>query len=276
MDKDASCTVAAIADEGYYVFKNIFNDDEIQTIRTLTKEYFKSSGECRFGGFLELRAMQRVPDLAKIIINDRFLAMMMSCTSPNMPLLTGECDLHMNTLSKWHKDIDVDNQGEWKELAYRPDGWGVFKAALYLQPQSSRSSNALKVRPKSHKYRLGAVTQTEALGVEPGDVIVFDMRLDHAGLFPSPVDRLIQKFLKSGGRWLKRDHETWYTLLRAGLRMIGKKSERIAVYLTFGGPNPATYAYQKFARPYHGSVPAKLGEQIQTKLANWNIGIIEG
>ncbi|HWL71464.1 MAG TPA: hypothetical protein VNS22_24220 [Geminicoccus sp.] len=235
--------------------------------------YFRQNGTHRHGGKIEWRGIHKLPELADIVINDRLLGALHACTSPDDPVLTGESDLQINTLSRWHKDIDQD--GELKEHADRPNGWRVCKAAIYLQDQPADSKQALKVRPGSHRRRLGEVTQEVALGVRAGDVIMFDVRIDHAGQFPSWWDKSLRRLLMAGGRITKGDPESRFAAVRGALRALGGRVEdRMAIYLTFGSPNAATYAYEQVGRRNHGPVPADLDGEARSRLARWNVAMI--
>jgi hypothetical protein len=258
---------------GYHIVRSAFSEQEIQTLRKKLASYFRQNGTHRHGGKIEWRGIHKLPELADIVINDRLLEALRSCTSPDDPVLTGESDLQINTLSRWHKDIDQD--GELKELASRPDGWRVCKAAIYLQDQPADSRQALKVRPGSHRRRLGEVAQEVALGVRAGDVILFDVRIDHAGQFPSMWDKSLRRLLVAGSRVLKGDPESRFAALRGALRGWGGRTEdRMAIYLTFGSPNAAIYAYEKAGRRNHGPVPAGLDGEVSSRLSRWKIAMI--
>jgi hypothetical protein len=49
----------------------------------------------------------------------------------------------------------------------------------------------------------------------------------------------------------------------------------MALYLTFGRPNEATYAYEMAGRRNHGPLTVDLDDTVKTKLALWNIETIE-
>ncbi|WP_159718523.1 phytanoyl-CoA dioxygenase family protein [Geminicoccus flavidas] len=258
---------------GYHIVRSAFSEQEIQTLRKKLASYFRRNGTYRHGGKIEWRGIHKLPELADIIISDRLLEALRACTSPDDPVLTGESDLQLNTLSRWHKDIDQD--GELKELVGRPDGWRVCKVAVYLQDQPAHSRQALKVRPGSHRRRLGEVTQEVALGVRAGDVIVFDVRIDHAGQFPSWWDKSLHRLSVAGSRVLKGDPESRFAALREALCGWGGRTEdRMAIYLTFGSPNAATYAYEQAGRRNHGPVPAALDSEARSRLARWNVTMI--
>ena len=263
-----------LVQDGYHIFRGIFTKKEIEDLRTHVRRYFDLEGTYRYGGKLAWRGLHKLPSIAKIVINDRLLDALSSCTGPDVPVLTGECDLQLNTLSRWHKDID--DEGQLKEFAYRPDGWHVYKAAIYLQDQLEGSPLALKVRPGSQRRRLGEMTAARSLAVQAGDLIVFDVRIDHAGQFPSYADKLLHRLLMLSSRLLKRDPEQQFALLRSALAARrGGMQDRMAVYFTFGRPNQATYSYEQAGRRNHGPLPADLDVAVRATLSYWNIGLIE-
>jgi hypothetical protein len=177
-------------------------------------------------------------------------------------------------LSRWHKDID--DEGVLKDLVYRPDGWHVYKAAIYLQDQPDGSPQVLKVRPRSQHRRLGEVAHEQALAIRAGDVIVFDVRVDHAGQFPSIWDKSLRRMLMLGCGIFGYDAEAWFSTLRSALcKGVRRADERMAIYLTFGRPDPVTYAYEETGRQNHGPLPAALDEDVRKRLAGRNITLIE-
>ena len=188
--------------------------------------------------------------------------------------MTGECDLHVDVLSSWHKDVKAD----WAErtAAHADPAWRVYKAAIYLQDQNERVVDALKVRPGSHLVRLGYKTEVRALTVRAGDVVVFDVRIDHAGRTASLAERALRWCLAAAPRWLKLDHERTFAVARARLaRMLGHAQPRMAAYLTFGPDLPCTYGYAQTGREDHGLVAGALDATVLGRLANHHIALIQ-
>lgn len=265
---DENATSAELQRYGYCVFRDIFSEHEINLLRQSLKDYFHASGISRYGGKFALRGLHRNDQVARILTKDAFLEVMEKCTAPARPVLTGECDLQIDIVSRWHKDIDEASVS--KDVARGP--WAVYKAAVYLQDQEAGSREALKVRPGSHRCRLGEIVESKALPVRAGDVIIFDVRIDHAGMLPSTGDKVLKKTLGLMARGLRKDPEKWFSQARRRLRVLrGNAPERMAVYLTFGPPLPSTFAYAKAGWSNHGPLPGPLDKIVQARLADRQI-----
>jgi hypothetical protein len=271
---EAGPPVPSLVELGYALFPAVFTDTEIRDLRAAVAAYFRRSGRFEYGGKTGARGYHALPAVAQTLLSDRLLAIAAACTWPERPVLTGECDVHANVLSRWHKDIHDD----WAltDAIFADRAWRVYKAAVYLQDQPAASPTALKVRPGSHRRHLGEVEETRALAVKAGDVIVFDVRLDHAGQFPSVPERALRRGLKAAMAPLRRDHEAWFaharTLARA-LRPGG--AERMALYPTFGPDRACTYAYEREGRASHGPLPGALDAGTRARLARHRVGLIE-
>jgi hypothetical protein len=262
---------SSLAERGYHVFRSVFSAGEVETLRAALSEFFRRRGEFRYGGKLGARGCHAIPAVARALLSDRLLDIVAACTAPEPPVLTGECDIHANILSRWHKDIH--NEWQLTSAIYDSETWRVFKAAVYLQDQPANCATVLKVRPGSHRRQLGEVEEAERVPVRAGDVVVFDVRIDHAGQLPSWPERALGGLLRRTLPRLGLDHETWFARARAIARRLWG-AERLAVYLTFGPTSACTYEYEQKGRAGHGPLPAALDAAALAMLASRRIGML--
>jgi len=217
--------VSDLSSNSYCIFRNVFSNEQIGLLRSILSTYFASSGRFNYGGKFELRGMHAVKEISQVLSTDNFLNSLNACTHPNALLLTGECDLNVNTLGEWHKDIT-------KEMflgdhIYADPHWTIYKVAIFPQAQDLHSSGVLKLRPGSHMRIDGSKIHTEPLQIRAGDVIVFDVRIDHAGQSPSLEDKLLHVLLKMAGYCLRADAERWFTLVRSRIASYAFRVNRL-------------------------------------------------
>jgi hypothetical protein len=212
--------------------------------------------------------MHVLPAVARVLASDEIARVLRAYTAGGKPILTGECDLTMNTTGDWHKDIVEDMH---LEAAADDEAFSVYKLAIYLQDQPATSRDVLKVRPKSHLARNGRDLPDVPLAVRAGDVLIFDVRLDHAGRIPSLADRLLRR----GMRLAAPDAESSFTGLRSCLRRASGGADRLAVFATFGSDNDWTYAYERAGRHRHGPLPAPLAEDARAAFDRHGIRMLQ-
>ena len=276
-ETDGGVMMSARADDlakvGYSIARRVFQRDDIMALRSLLRGHFAVAGRYRYGGKYELRGLHRNPEVGEILLRDSFLQLLADCTSPGLPLLTTECDLHLDILSSWHKDVPITEATREGILGER--GWRVYKAAIYLQDQPQDSAGTLKVRPGSHRQSIGQAREEVSLGMNAGDVLIFDVRIDHAGQFPSMAEKALRRVTRPLAGWLDKDPERLFAEARLRLKPQRlMRRERMAVYLTFGPRLPGTYAYELSGRTNHGPLPGEMPPQITERLAAAGIELI--
>lgn len=259
----------ALRQEGFHIFRDVIPPEHIATMKQALKSHFARAGHAKYGGKYASRGMNISPDIARILSSEAVMNLLRRCTSPQGPVLTGECDLMANTTSRWHKDI-TDAMG-LGDTIYEDPGFEVYKLAIYLQDQKAGTRDVLKLRPGSHHLAEGGDVPVIDAPVKAGDVIVFDVRIDHAGRFPKLHERVMQKGLAVLGRVSHRDPEPIFTALRK--RML--RRDRLAVYLTFGPDAPCTYEYEAAGRRAHGPLPAALDGRALAAFTGAHISVIQ-
>lgn len=262
-----------LRDDGYFVAENMVPKPDIERLRDLVGQYFGKSGRFQHGGKFQLRALHRSQAIADIILSDRILTLLKQVTLPSETLLTGECDLMMNTTSGWHKDV-VGDFGRDQRI-YADQSFRVYKIGVYLQDQSATSPIVFKVRPGSHRQANGQGLPQTPIPVKAGDVVVFDVRIDHAGQLPTHRDKVLKKLIFAGAALFRIDPEPWFTRTRSMMkRQRGATLDRIGVFISFGAADPWTFAYEAANRARHG--PAPLNKALDAKLRRNGIRMIYG
>ena len=239
--------------QGHAVVRGVLSPDQIDHLRAEVGTYLRSCGTPRYGGKVQLRGMHVLPAVARLLASDEIVRILRAYTAGGKPILTGECDLTMNTIAGWHKDLLEDMH---LEAAADDDAFLVRKLAIYLQDQPAGSREVLKVRPKSHLARNGPDLPAIPLAVRAGDILIFDVRIDHAGRLPT----LAEKVLRRGLRLTATDAEASLTRLRSALRRASRDVDRIGVFATFGPDDDWTRAYERAGRHRHGPFPAPIAE----------------
>lgn len=259
--------------QGFSVVKDAIPAGLIERLRTSVRQHFRSAGQAKYGGKFQLRGLHARPDVAEIILSAPVIEVIRRHVPPGAVLLTGECDLMMNTTSGWHKDITADmgyGPGLFEDATF-----GVYKLGIYLQDQEESSPAAFRVRPGSHMRRDGTGMREKRLATRAGDVVVFDVRIDHCGQPQSPSDQILHRLARFVAPALRDDPEVWFTRLRAMLGRLAGRSERLAVFLTFGPDAPATRAYEAAGRHRHGAPSRPLSAQAASAVERLDVRILD-
>lgn len=248
---DPSAAILEMRRQGFSVVRNALDPDQVQALRVAITTHFRHSGRMRYGGKIQLRALQAVDGLAATALSADLAEVIRAHVGHSTPLLTGECDVMMNTTSGWHKDITPDmNLGS---SLFEADDFAVYKVGIYLQDQTAGSPAALRVRPGSQRCGDVATGPVVRLETHPGDVVVFDVRIDHAGQAPDLATRLLGRATRMIARLSGRDADMMLTRIRQILR---RRPDRVALFMTFGPDNHWTHDYERSGRHRHGPATA--------------------
>ncbi|MCX5480721.1 phytanoyl-CoA dioxygenase family protein [Kaistia geumhonensis] len=263
-----------LAENGFVVVRNVLTSDQVSALRQSVRNHLKSAGWYNYGGKFQVQAMHSVPDVGRIITTDRVLDLLEDITSPNKVVLTRECDIMMNTTSTWHKDITqhpiVDGNRVFEDETFR-----VYKAAFYLQDQDEASRATLKVRPRSHRMKDGTEMPVEPAAVRAGDAVVFDIRIDHVGQFPSLSDKLMRRGFEKIGPRLNVDPQKAFSKARALLRRSHPHGpDRMAIFMTFGPSHEWTRAYASACEQLHAPVDASMNPDVMAHLAARGVSVL--
>jgi len=257
---------------GYIVIRNVLSPDQVESLRRIVKRYLKSGGMYRYGGKFQLHALYAVEEVAKFLTSGSILDHLKEITKPLDVVLTGECDLMINTTSSWHNDVP-HHPASLDGSIFSDESFRVYKIAFYLQDQDENSRATLKVRPRSHLKALVRSMPEQSLAVRAGDAIIFDVRIEHAGQMPTFVDRSIRRLCERIGPRLRLDAQKAFTVMRSIIRRIGGTSDRVAVFMTFGPSDAWTQSYAEEGRNRHPGVQGTLSAEVLTQLAVNNVAL---
>lgn len=254
---------------GFSIIRNAISPEQVQELRNVIETHFRRAGRMRYGGKIQLRALHNVSGLAQAALTEDLAQVIRSHTCPTEPLLTGECDIMMNTTSGWHKDITPDmNMGT--DVFHNQD-FAVYKVGIYLQDQDDGSPASFRVRPRSQLMEDGAALPPQRLETKAGDAVVFDVRIDHAGQPPDMTTRVLRRVSSKVAPIFGQDPDSMLTRIRAG---IGRgKQNRLAFFMTFGPDAYWTHEYEKSGRHRHGP-PPPLDVAAQTALRDLHLEMI--
>jgi len=258
--------------EGFTVVRGVLAPDQVTRLRNAVRIHLRSAGWFNYGGKFQVQAMHAVPEVGKILASDAVLDVLQQVTHPHDVVLTGECDIMMNTTSTWHKDIThhpLFRDGR----VFTDEAFRIYKIAFYLQDQDDRSRATLKVRPKSHRLEHGEDMPVQPASVRAGDAVIFDVRIDHVGQFPSVSDKLLRRGLEGLGPRLHVDPQKAFSRLRTLLRWAHPGSgDRIAAFMTFGPAHDWTRAYAEAGGRRHAPVAAAMSSEVSASVSGTSPG----
>lgn len=263
---------------GYVVIRNILTPDQVQALRHAMKKHLKSFGWCNYGGKFHVQAMNSISEVANIMASDSIVRSLKEITHPVDVLLTGECDIMINTTSTWHKDI-THHPLYLDGRIFNDESFRVYKIAFYLQDQDQDSRATLKVKPKSHLMEEGGHMPIEKAAVRAGDAVVFDVRIDHLGQLPTVTDKLLRRTFERLAARLHIDAQKSFTKSRSFLRFLRRStSDRMAVFLTFGPSEEWTRSYGEACQMRYALASSTIDQNVISRLEangvtvmrNWN------
>jgi hypothetical protein len=223
----------ALRTDGYAIVRNVLKPEEVRLLRGAAMRYLKASDCYNYGGKFRLVEREKVPDIETIIASDSVRRHLARATEPLAFRLTDICDLALNTTSQWHKDVahfnDVDGH------AFTDEGFRFYKIAFYLQEQDETSPATLRVRPGSHLSRDLTDLPVKKAVVSAGDMIIFDVRIDHLGQLTTVAERMLRMSFVMAGARLHFDAQKAFSQSRSIMRWFHPHtSDRVAIFMTFG------------------------------------------
>ena len=209
-------------DDGYLHLRGVYAPADIDRARALIEAYEASGGwdaapHANDGVTTDI--YERLPELADIVFNDRYLDAMRQLFAPE-PVVLAEPAIHRGRYYYWHKDSTfLDELGE--DFHWRED-FAAAMTVMYLQGNHPDYGGGITVVPRTHRdpdfyHRIPAMSTLERavlkgkkmlgrshfdrldrhpelhpIASEKGDLLVLDMRIDHKGtpaLKPVPYQK---------------------------------------------------------------------------------------
>jgi hypothetical protein len=259
-----------LSSNGYTLVRGLLTREQVESLRRVVQRHLKSGGLYQYGGKFQLHAMYVEEEIAKLLTTDTILNRLKDITHPLDVVLTGECDMMINTTSSWHTDVPHHSRCIDGSI-FSDENFRVYKIAFYLQDQDENSRGTLKVRPRSHLKALVPSKPETSLAVKAGDAIIFDVRIEHAGQMPTLVDRTLRGIFERIGPQLRLDAQKAFTVSRSIIRRMGGTPDRVAVFMTFGPSDAQTTSYAEEGRKRHPGVQGTLTPEVLTQLAVHNV-----
>lgn len=233
---------AALERDGAIVIKNVITPAEISAAREIVADHLSRHGSRLMLGKTQPNAAVAVPELEFLFTHPSIVSLYKTIYGEKNVVFTGHCDAHKNMISGWHKDSGESVGGYFRGDYFAADDCKVYKIALYLQ--DSAENDGLTVRIGSHRNRSIAFGEEVKLQTKAGDLIVFDVRLNHIGRTPDLVERLlknISRILNKGDRNLE-DPSVINRLASVYGKLAGRE-DRLSVFFTYGPENEYTYDF---------------------------------
>ena len=196
---------------GYLHLPEVYTEAAIDRARALIEEYEVNGGWYSAPHATEgvtTDIYERLPELADIVFNERYLSAMAQLFAPE-PVLLAEPAIHRGRYYYWHKDSTfLDEQGEdfhWQAdfaaamtVMYLQENHPEFGGGISVVPRTHRDPDfyhripqmsmleravlkGKKVLKRSHFDRLDQHPALHPIASKKGDLLVLDMRIDHKG-----------------------------------------------------------------------------------------------
>jgi len=259
--------------DGFVVVRDFLAAEEIDRLRGVVSRFFRKGGVLFHLGKTQPNAAIECPDLAFLFSEPKVVDLFREVFAQDDILFTGHCDIHEDVFSRWHKD--THDSAYFEESCFTPD-CRIYKMGVYLQDHPR--TGGLTVRPGSHRKPEMDSGPGIHLGSRAGDVIVFDVRLDHHGRAPDAVDQglhwlsqAIKKGLGAIFPALRQPGDVAFVhRLKRGYEALIGRPRKQSVFFTFGAPNRFSHQFARASmarqlRQYEGQ-PASYPEGLVDRL----------
>ena len=212
---------------GFLLLKNILSKEEINKLREITIDFFTNREDevvFNYSGKTKPDALNCMPDLAEYIFKNEKVINIMKDLCGKDVRYGHHSDIHYNMLSGWHKD----NRGhdDWA-TGEHGETFKCYKMAFYFQDHTN-NSDGLTVRKGSHLVEDLHYGELYDVPSEPGDAVVFDMRISHVGKRANLFEKAVNAVVKSNKTRFK---------LYQGIRSTFKSPDKMSLFFAFGEPN---------------------------------------
>lgn len=230
----------ALDRDGIFVVRNALSPAEVAELRSILMLELPKGGRRSGLGRVRSNASVNVPELAFIFSNQRILNVIKQVLGENNVMFTGHCDIQMNMISGWHKDSGEGVPGGYFSGPYMTsDECRVYKVGVYLQ--DTAPGDSLTARLGSHRETDMCVGPEVDVLSRAGDIVVFDVRITHAGQRPDPFEKGLARlsWILNRGRRDRQDPALVSRVKGAYCKITGRR-DRLAVFFTYGARNNFT------------------------------------
>jgi hypothetical protein len=252
--------------DGYVLVRDIFSTEECQMLTKAIDGERSGKNEGQHGEKYVLpNAVHLLPELERYVSSKMLIEVMNHAFESKPYCFTSHSDVHVNTVSAWHKDDGKGKYFEGCDDYTKSSECQVYKVALYLQDCSSSGGLSVKAGSHASGYSLFGLDYDSDdpevyIPSSPGDVILFDVRITHKG-DSNATTGLSQRILRKLG--LIKDKTLDY--------------QRFAMFFSFGLENKYTYAFAKKnmerqIRELGSSQSSSIPVTLSTKLKSQNVG----
>jgi len=221
--------------DGFVILRSIYTSEEIKNLRFMLSNHFKDKGELIQEGKAQPNALLHVPELKKYIFNDKIIAALKEMLNEKKLMFTFHSDIHKSLKSGWHKDDGTSRGlGYFGEHTYGYDDCQVIKLGVYLQNHHN-NRGGLWVKIGSHRNKELSFGKDEYIPTKSGDVVAFDVRLNHTGQIEPTAYPFLNKIIRKFGinpKKAKRISDKFF-------------GERYALFFTYGKNNHFTVSFSK-------------------------------
>jgi hypothetical protein len=245
-----------LAEDGYAIVTGQLSGIDIMRLRASLLAHFEKYYRIEGLGKHQPDPIHVAAELAWIVNHPAILATMKRAFASDDFIFTGNGDAHMNMLSWWHKDTSEGAGGCFAPGYFTRQTCRVFRIGIYLQDQKR---HGLTVRRRSHHSASISHGEVETLQTNAGDIVIFDIRLTHAGQFADCFEQLL----------LRTSHllrqERMFMKFRWAYNKFLQRPDKLSLFLTFGANGPDTEDFISFNKRQRKVMTGQLvGSEIQS------------
>ncbi len=177
-----------IQKDGFIILKSVFSTEQLEQWKNTIQSFLKSKKQMHNHSGILIPDFVRWPDLssvASIKENETIQSVLKEIFRGDNFRYCNHNDIGINRISPWHKD---KLNGPYSRFQVTPiwstkDGetHEIVKVLVYLQDHS-KNKDGLWLVPGSHLTHEIHGRNGQYMATEPGDVILFDQRINHRGM----------------------------------------------------------------------------------------------
>ncbi|MGP0902934.1 phytanoyl-CoA dioxygenase family protein [Serratia sp. CY76391] len=225
--------------DGFVVIRGMFTEDEMSKMNNSIDKFFANKGVTYRYGLTQPNIAVEEQEFSWVFHHPKVIDAYREVFGSNDFVFTSHADIHHNMGFGWHKD---DAKGAYFSEPYFTHDCRVYKMGIYMNDHST-DGNGMSVRVGSHLKDNLTDGEAVSLATKPGDVVIFDVRITHAGKEYDLFERGLLKLGRTlgdptGKSLIGRRIRDIYCGFKAG------KPKR-SFFFTFGAPNIFTYDFAR-------------------------------